>query len=351
MRTSQFGRVCRRLLLTGALGLTLSTSSALAQVGPPAPGERVETMQAIRIHEFGGAEVMRLEYIPVPEPGAGELLVRVRAAGVNPVDWKIRSGAFQAPWLTLPLTPGYDISGEVLAVGEGVEAFEPGDGVFAYLPLSRGGGYAQQAIVKADEAALKPKRLSHMRAAGVPLAALTAWQALVDHADLQEGQTILIHAGAGGVGHFAVQIAKARGARVIATASTRNHDFLLDLGADVVLDYRTQRFEDFASDVDVVLDPIGGDTQERSYQTLKPGGILVSIVGPPSPEKLDEHGVRGASFLVEPSDEQLATLAAMIDAGDITPHISATFPLRAAARAHGLSEGGHTRGKIVLLVP
>jgi NADPH:quinone reductase-like Zn-dependent oxidoreductase len=351
MSTSLFGRVCRRLLLAGALGLVMVGSTALAQVGPPTPGEQVETMRAIRVHAFGAAGLMKLEDIPVPEPGAGELLVRVRAAGVNPVDWKIRSGSFQAPWLTLPITPGYDISGEVVAVGEDVEAFEIGDEVFAYLPLARGGGYAEQAIVKVEEAALKPKRTPHMRAAGVPLAALTAWQALVDHADLQDGQTVLIHAGAGGVGHFAVQIAKARGATVIATASDHNHEFLLDLGADVVVDYRTQRFEDFATDVDVVLDPIGGETQERSFGTLKKGGILVSIVQPPSPELLEQYGVRGAVFLVEPNGEQLATLAEMIDAGDIAPHISATFPLRAARRAHEMSEAGHTRGKIVLLIP
>lgn len=345
MSAMLFDRV--RPCLAAALSLVAAAAALAQPAGPPQPGSQPELMQAIRIHEFGGAEVMRLESIPRPAPGAGELLVRVRAAGVNPVDWKIRSGSFGS---SLPFTPGFDVSGEVAAVGDGVDGFAVGDEVFAYLSLQRGGGYAEYAIVKAEEAALKPRRLPHMQAAGVPLAALTAWQALVDKADLQPGQTVLIHAGAGGVGHFAVQIAKARGATVIATASKRNHDLLYKLGADQVIDYRTQPFEEVARDVDVVLDPIGGDTQERSFQTMRPGGILVSIVQPPSQELLDEHGVRGTVFLVQPSGEQLATLAEMLEAGTITPHLGATFPLRSAHRAHELSETGHARGKIVLLV-
>jgi NADPH:quinone reductase-like Zn-dependent oxidoreductase len=336
-----------RPCVAAALSLVAGAAALGQPAGPPAPGSQPAMMQAIRIHEFGGAEALRLESIPRPAPGAGELLVRVRAAGVNPVDWKVRSGSFGS---ALPFTPGFDVSGEVAAVGEGVEAFAVGDEVYAYLSLQRGGGYAEYAIVKVEEAALKPKRLPHMQAAGVPLAALTAWQALVDKADLQPGQTVLIHAGAGGVGHFAVQIAKARGATVIATASQRNHNLLYELGADRVIDYRTQPFEKIATEVDVVLDPIGGDTQARSFQTMKPGGILVSIVQPPSQTLLDEYGVRGTVFLVQPSGEQLATLAGMIEAGTIVPHIGATFPLRAADRAHRLSETGHARGKIVLLV-
>ncbi|MFG0275446.1 MAG: NADP-dependent oxidoreductase [Phycisphaerales bacterium] len=344
-----FVRVLRGILQRVIVGLALAPA-ALAHAqpeGPPVPGSQPELMRAIRVHAFGGPEVLRLEDVERPTPGEGELLVRVRAAGVNPVDWKIRSGSFGSE---LPLTPGYDISGEVAAVGEGVESFAVGDEVFAYLSLDRGGGYAEYAIVQEGEAALKPKRLPHMQAAGVPLAALTAWQALVDKADLQPGQTVLIHAGAGGVGHFAVQIAKARGATVIATASERNHELLYELGADVVIDYRTRRFEEVATEVDVVLDSIGGETQERSFQTLKKGGILVSIVQPPSQEQLDAHGVRGTVFLVEPSGAQLATLAQLIEEGKLKPHIGATFPLRSAHRAHALSETGHARGKIVLLV-
>jgi NADPH:quinone reductase-like Zn-dependent oxidoreductase len=340
MRAMLFDRL--RPCVAAALSLVAGAGALGQPAGPPAPGSQPAMMQAIRIHEFGGAEALRLESIPRPAPGVGELLVRVRAAGVNPVDWKIRIGSFGS---ALPFTPGFDVSGEVAAVGEGVEAFAVGDEVYAYLSLQRGGGYAEYAIVREDEAALKPRRLPHMQAAGVPLAALTAWQALVDKADLQPGQTVLIHAGAGGVGHFAVQVAKARGATVIATASQRNHNLLYELGADRVIDYRTQPFEKIATEVDVVLDPIGGDTQARSFQTMKPGGILVSIVQPPSQALLDEYGVRGTVFLVQPSGEQLATLA-----GTIVPHIGATFPLRAADRAHRLSETGHARGKIVLLV-
>jgi NADPH:quinone reductase-like Zn-dependent oxidoreductase len=309
-----------------------------------------QEMQAVRIHDFGGREVLKVEQAPRPKPETREMLVRVHAAGVNPVDWKVRQSGGRMLNVKLPFTPGYDVSGVVEEMGEGVSQFKVGDEVFAYLSLSRGGGYAEYAIVKFDEAARKPKNVSHVEAAGVPLAALTAWQALFDTANLKEGQTVLVHAGAGGVGVFAVQLAKWKGARVVATASQRNHEFLKQLGADEVIDYQTQNFADVVKDVDVVLDSVGGKTTTDSFQVLKKGGILVSIVGQPSQREADEAGVRAAGILVKPSGEQLAQIAKFIDDGHVKPVVSHQFALSDVAKAHEQSETGHTRGKIVLKV-
>ncbi len=331
----------RLAALSATLALALAAASALA----------ADTMKAVRIHAFGGPEVLTYEDAPVPTPAAGQVLVRVRAAGVNPVDWKIRSGQMGGGQLRDPLTLGYDVAGTVERVGEGVSSVKAGDPVFAYLSLRRGGGYAEFALVAESELARRPKSIDETTAAAVPLAGLTAYQALVDKAELKPGQTVLIHAAAGGVGHFAVQIAKHLGARVIATASAANHDFLKELGADEVIDYRTQKFEDLARDVDVVLDPLGGETQDRSFRVLKKGGILVSIVQPPDPERLKEFGVRGTVFLVQPNGPQLATLAELIDQNRLKPHVSQTFPLAEAAKAQEASASGRTRGKIVLTVP
>lgn len=308
-----------------------------------------ETMKAVRIHAYGGAQSLVLDTIDRPTPGKGEVLVKTHAAGINPVDWKIRDG-MMGPALKLPFTLGHDISGEVEAVGEGVTAFKPGDEVFAYLALQRGGGYAEFAAVPVKELAKKPGSIDHVQAAAVPLAGLTAWQALFDKAELKPGQTVLIHAGAGGVGHFAVQLAKWKGAKVIATASSRNHEFLRSIGADVCVDYTKERFEDVAKDVDVVLDPIGGETQDRSLAVLKKGGVLVSIVQPPNPAKLKELNVRGLVMLVQPNGAQLAELAGLIESGKVKPHVSDTFPLAEAGKAQELSAAGRTRGKIVLKV-
>ena len=323
-----------------ALALVVA-SAATAQEAAP-------TMKAIRVHRFGGPEVLQHEDVPRPAPRKGEVLVRVHAAGVNPVDWKIRSGAAKGFNPKLPQIPGFDVSGVVAALGEGVERFAVGDAVYAYLALGRGGAYAEYVAVPERELAPKPAKVDHVHAAAVPLAALTAWQALFDTAGLKEGQTVLVHAGAGGVGHFAVQLAKAKGAKVIATASARNHKFLRALGADEVIDYTKQKFEELVRDVDVVLDPIGDDTLARSYQVLKRGGWVVSIVEPPSKAKLEELGLHGKVILVEPNGKQLAEIGALIDAGKVKPEVSATVPLAEARRAHELSEQGHTRGKIVL---
>jgi len=307
------------------------------------------SMQAIQLQEFGGPEVLVIRDIPRPEPGSGELLVRVHAAGVNPVDTGIRSGgASGLSGAVPPYVPGFDVSGVVTAIGPGVSNFEVGDEVFAMLSLRRGGAYAQYSIVKEDEAAAKPPGVTHAEAASIPLVALTAWQTLFEIADLQAGQTVLIHAGAGGVGSIAIQLAKWRGATVIATASDYNHDFLRSLGVDVTVDYRNQRFEDFASNVDVVLDPIGGDTQIRSMTVLKEGGTLVSIVGLTPEGRNPTRDIRVTSTLVQPNSEQLGMIGELIQEGIIRPIVSYRFPLAGAAEAHEQSQTRRTRGKIVL---
>ena len=304
-------------------------------------------MKAIRVHEFGGPEVLKYEDAPIPVPAEGEMLVRVHAAGVNPVDAAIRQGRFGRR--QTPFTPGFDVSGVVESIGEGVTKFKVGDAIFACQNLNRGGSYAQYTIVREDEAALKPKNLSHNEAAGVPLVALTAWQALFDKGELKEGQTVLIHAAAGGVGTMAVQLAKWKGARVIGTASASNHEFLKELGADVVIDYNTENFWEKVKDVDVVLDAIGGETQERSWEVLKPGGRLVSILQPPNQEKAREHGVSAMVFLMQRNAEQLGQIARLLEAGTIKAITTHEFPLADAAKAHEQIETKHTRGKIVLV--
>jgi len=313
--------------------------------------QNTANMRAIQIQEFGDPEVLRVQEISIPVPGPGELLVRVHAAAVNPVDTSIRAGrAGGLSGASLPYVPGFDVSGTVTAIGSGVDVFEVDDEVFAMVNLRRGGTYAEYVIILENEAALKPARVSHAEAAAIPLVALTAWQALFEVAKLQPGQTILIHAGAGGVGSIAVQLAKWRGARIIATASDYNHDFLRGLGVDVPVDYRTQNFENFASDVDVVLDPIGGDTQVRSLQTLKEGGILVSIVGLTSEGRNPSRNVRATSILVQPNSGQLSEIGGLIQNGIINPIVSYRFSLEQAPLAHEQSQTRRTRGKIVIEV-
>ena len=308
-------------------------------------------MQAIQIQEFGDPQVLQVKEISIPAPGPGELLLRVHAAAVNPVDTSIRAGrADGLSGAELPYVPGFDASGVVAAIGSEIDSFQVGDEVFAMLNLRRGGAYAEYAIVLEEEAAPKPPRISHAEAAAIPLVALTAWQALFDVAKLQKDQTILIHAGAGGVGSIAVQLAKWRGARIIATASDYNHNFLRELGVDVPVDYRTQNFEDFARDVDVVLDPIGGDTQVRSLQTLREDGILVSIVGLTSEGRNPSRNVRATSILVQPNADQLFQIGELIQNGTINPIVSYRFPLEQAPLAHEQSQTRRTRGKIVIEV-
>lgn len=309
------------------------------------------TMKAVRIHAYGGPEVLHHEDVPLPQLQPDDILIQVRAAAVNPVDWKIREGYLQG-FLNhrLPLILGWDVSGEVVEVGSEATGFKVGDQVYARPDIERDGSYAEFIAVRASEAARKPAVLDHVRAAAVPLTALTAWQALVEAARLQAGQTVLVHAAAGGVGSLAVQLAKARGARVFATASAVNVGLVADLGADQFIDYTNTRFEEVVKDADVVLDTIGGDTQERSWQVLKPGGILVSIVSPPPEATAAAHGVRGAFVFIHPSGPQLSAVAQLIDDGRMKPIIHAVLPLSEARQAHAISQSGHARGKIVLRV-
>jgi NADPH:quinone reductase-like Zn-dependent oxidoreductase len=305
-------------------------------------------MKAIRIHQYGGPEVLAQVEMQRPTPGANEVLIKIHAASVNPADWKIRAGYMKdfLP-LTFPATLGADISGTVEEVGPGAARFKQGDEVYASLGLG-GGGYAEYVVTKEEIVARKPATLNHVQAASVPVAALTAWQALFEVAQLQAGQKVLIHAAAGGVGNFAVQLAKAKGAHVIGTASFKNQAFLGELGVDKALDYQKTRFEDVVHDADVVLDTIGGDTQERSFKAFKKGGILVSIVQPPSPELAAEYGVRALFYGGHPSSSNLAEIAKLIDAGKVKTVIETVLPLAEARRAHELSQSGHARGKIVL---
>jgi NADPH:quinone reductase-like Zn-dependent oxidoreductase len=309
------------------------------------------TMKAIVVHEYGGPEVLKYEEVPRPEPKEDQVLVRVIAAGVNPVDAMIRSGMFAKYEKDLfPMTPGADIAGVVEKVGSKITKFKAGDPVFAYVSLKGGGGYAEYALATERDMATKPKWLSYVEAAAVPIVALTAWQALIDTAKLRAGQAVLIHGGSGGVGSFAIQIAKARGAKVIATASTANQDLLKELGADVAIDYTKQKFEDIAKDVDVVLDSVGKDTLARSYGVVKKGGFIVSIVGRPDPGELEKHGIHGASISVEPNADDLAEIGKLIDEKKIKVIVSQTFPLSDATKAQEQVATGHTRGKIVLKV-
>jgi NADPH:quinone reductase-like Zn-dependent oxidoreductase len=327
----------------GGGGAGARVTEELSREGP--------NMAAVVIRQFGGPEVLRVEEVPRPSPGPGEILVRVHAAAINPVDTQARAhGDRSVAHVRLPYVPGFDVSGVVAEVGEGVTRFAPGDAVYAMLHLRRGGAYAEYAIVLDAEAAPKPARASHAEAASLPLVALTAWQALFDTADLQPGETVLIHAGAGGVGSVAVQLAKWRGARVVATASQRNHDFLRSLGADVVIDYTTQRFEDVARDVDVVLDPIGGETQVRSLDTLRDGGRLVGLLGLTRAAQNPDRGIQTTAILVDPDSAQLARIATLVDDGHVRPIVSHLLSLDQAAEAHRQSETRRTRGKIVLEV-
>jgi NADPH:quinone reductase-like Zn-dependent oxidoreductase len=326
------------------IAINCALSAGFAQTNPA-------TMKAVVAHEYGGPAVLKYEDVPRPEPKDDQILVRVIAAGVNPVDGMILSGMFaKDKKLASAIVPGGDIAGVVEKTGSKITKFKKGDPVYAYLSLKDNGGYAEYAVANEKEAAPKPASISYPEAAAVPIVALTAWQALVDKANLSAGQSVLIHGGSGGVGTFAIQIAKARGAKVFATASTGNQDFLKELGADVAIDYTKQKFEDVAKDVDVVLDSVGGDTLARSYGVLKKGGFIATLVSRLDQSQLEKHGVRGESISVVPNSEELAEIGKMIDAKKIRVIVSQTFPLADAAKAQQQVATGHTRGKIVLKV-
>ncbi|MET9568429.1 NADP-dependent oxidoreductase [Streptomyces virginiae] len=306
-------------------------------------------MRAIVVNEWGGPENLVEREIERPEPGLGEVLVRVHAAGVNPVDWKTRASGALIAWGETPIV-GWDVSGTVEAVGPGVTLYAPGDEVYGMPHFPRqAGGYAEYVAAPARHFARKPASLDHVQAAALPLAALTAWQALVDTAGITAGQRVLVHAAAGGVGHLAVQIAKARGAYVIGTASAAKHDVLRELGADELIDYRSVDFAEAVSDVDVVLDALGGETAERSLKVLKPGGHLVSLPGPDS-VPADADRVNASWVLVDPDLKGLEAIADLADKGLLKPLVETVLPLAQAARAHEIGEQGRTTGKIVLTV-
>lgn len=311
----------------------------------------MNSMKAVRIHGYGGPDVLTYEDAPCPTPGPGEVLIRVHATTVNPFDCAFRAGylsSYITP--TFPVILGTDVSGVIEASGADVTSFKPGNSVYARAGVYRDGAYAQYVVVSAADVAMKPQSLDHIHAAAIPHVVLTAWQALFEAAKLSEGQTVLIHGAAGGVGHIALQLAKLRGAKVIGTASV-NLDLVKDLGVDEAVDYSTTLFEKVASQVDVVLDTQGGDTQERSWATLKPGGMMVSTVQPPSNETAVAHGVR-QHFVAStpPIGETLTEVAGLIDNGHIKATVSTVMPLQDVRKAHELIETKHSRGKIVLQV-
>ena len=309
------------------------------------------TMKAIVAHQWGGPEVLKVEEMPVPQPKDKEILIKSFAAGVNSFDGTLLTGKYAKAFGTqLPWIPGYDVAGTVEKVGANVKKFKAGDPVYAFISIPNGGGYAEYALAKENQAALKPATLSFAEAAGVPSVALTAWQSLVDKANVQPGQSVLIEGASGGIGIFAIPIAKIRGAKVLATASTANQDFLKQLGADVAIDYKTQKFEDIAKDVDVVVDGVGGETLKRSYPIVKRGGILVSLVGRVDQAELDKYGIRGVSLEAQYNGDQLVEIGKLIDAKKIKVIVSETFPLAEAAKALAKADTGHARGKIVLKV-
>lgn len=311
----------------------------------------IRSMKAVRIHKYGGPRVLAYEDVPRPEPKEDELLIRVHAAGVNPADWKTRSGKRIALKEQFPVILGWDVSGVVEAVGSYVDHFKLGDEVYGMIRFPKvGGAYAEYVTSPAAHVAHKPRSLDHIQAAALPLVALTAWQALFGAGDLSAKQTVLIHGAAGGVGHIALQLAKWKGTYVIGTCSGRNEDFLRKIGADEIVNYITTRFENVVRDADVVLDTVGGETKERSWSVLRKNGVLVSLLRTPSSESATAYGVRSKYILVQTNATQFIEISKLVDAGYIKPTVDTVIPLKKVRKAHRLSQKGHTRGKIVLRV-
>jgi NADPH:quinone reductase-like Zn-dependent oxidoreductase len=318
-------------------------------VGNAAQRPARSSMLAWRVHKFGPPEAMIFETVPRPDPGPGEVLVEVHAAGVGPWDGWIRAGKSALPQ-PLPLTLGSDLSGKVAAVGSGISDMSLGDQVFGVTNTQFLGAYAEYAVASAGMLAKKPSSLSYAEAASVPVVAVTAWQGLFDHARLEEGQTVVIHGAAGNVGAYAVQLARRARLRSIATAGTKDVEYVRSLGADKVLDYHTQRFEDEVKDADAVLDLVGGETQVRSFQVLRPAGKLISTVSKPDQGLAENHGVTAAFFLVEVTTERLRRIAELIDRGELKTHVGTILPLADARDAHMMLEGRRPppKGKIIL---
>ena len=308
-------------------------------------------MKAVRIHNYGGSEVLKIEDIPIPDYADDDLLIKIYATSVNPVDWKVREGYLQGMNLhTLPLTLGWDVSGVVEKIGSSVKRFKVGDEVYTRPSIDRDGSYAEYIAVKESIVDHKPKSITHVEAASIPLAGLTAWTALVKTAEIGPGKRVLIHAAAGGVGSLAVQIAREKGCYIIGTASEKNLGFVLNLGAHEVIDYHNQDFSEIVKDVDVVFDTIGGETMEKSWKILKKEGMLVSIAGQPDPEKAKEYNVRSSSVFVQPDASILETLRQLIDTGNLKPIIGNVFTLDEIKKAQDLCQSGRARGKIVIKV-
>ncbi|MGE0581909.1 MAG: NADP-dependent oxidoreductase [Steroidobacteraceae bacterium] len=326
---------------------------AIGWLAATAPAMAADDMLAVRMHAIGGPGVLRLERVPVPQPAAGQVRIKVVAAGVNPVDWKIRERGFgrtisaDSPWI-----PGYDVAGTIDAVGEGVSGWQVGDAVVASLQRAAQGGYAEFAIAPAEDVARAPARWSLETAAGLPTVGTTVWRYLILAGGLAKGERVLVQGGAGGVGSVAVQVAKARGAWVIATASAHNAEYLKSIGADEVIDYRAAPFEARVSDVDIVFDTVGGDTLARSVAVVRPGGRLVTIAGQPDTGTCDAARIRCIGGGPRPGSlgDPLREIVALADAGRLALHIERVFPLEQAAQAQELNRLGHTRGKIVLRV-
>ena len=307
-------------------------------------------MKAVRVHSFGPPEVISVEDVPEPEPREGEVVVRVKAAGVGPWDAWIRSGKSVLPQ-PLPLTLGSDLSGVVHSIGPKVEGLQIGDEVFGVTNERFTGAYAEYAVAKAAMIAAKPKSLNHIHAASVPVVAVTAWQMVFELAQLAPGESVLVHGGAGNVGAYAVQLAKRAGAMVITTASAKDLTYARGLGADGVIDYRARQFEEQVKDIDAVLDTVGGETLGRSYGVLKRGGILVSAAARPSKEKTEQRGVRALFFLVEVTTQRLRKIAELIDAGGLKTEVGEVLWLNEARQGHEMLEGApHRRGKIVIKI-
>ena len=310
----------------------------------------MESSRAVRLSWFGGAEALQIDPVSIPQPVDDEVLVRVHAASVNPVDYKIREGKFPPVREDqLPIILGRDLAGTIEAVGTRAHyMLSKGEPVFAHIAMDRG-AQSEFVVVKAVELVAAPRSIDLVHAAAVPLAGMTAWQGLFDHGQLQEGQTVLIHGAAGGVGHLAVQFAKAKGATVIATAGDKDVDFVRSIGADMVVDYKNERFEDVAHDVDLVLDLVGDETQDRSFSVLRNGGTLVSTIEVKHPERGSERNIRVPErWMAQPNGAQLGEIADLIDAGKVRVEVAATFPLNQVRDAYQMVETGHPRGKVVL---
>ena len=310
-------------------------------------------MKAVRIERYGNEEVVEIAEVERPTPGADQVLVKVKAAAVNPVDWKIRDGLGEMFGVKPPLILGCEVAGTLESVGNrgpsrtGSSDFAVGDDVYGYLG-AHSGGYAEYVAAPASEFVRKPKEIDFDTAASVPVGALTAWQGIFDHGNLASGQRILITGASGAVGSMAVQLAKVKGAHVIGTGSGRNEEFVRGLGADEFIDYKKAKFEEELNGVDVVFDTVGGETQDRAFQTLKRGGFLVSTVNPPSAEKAKEFGVNVAMVVMMPKPDQLAEINRLVESEKLKVRVAMVLPLAEVKKAHQLSASGHADGKIIL---